>query len=243
MAEHTVGTQEQWEAARDELLTREKELTRLGDEIAEARRELPWVPVEKDYRFQTEDGERSLADLFDGRSQLVVYHFMFGPSYEQGCPTCSTMADTIDGQVPHLADRDVTLICASAAPPEKLQAYRERLGWRFNWVSTAANDFGFDFGFEQTPEDARKMVKAGVPEVVGEGAALAGTDLAGYLTEAPGIMVFARDDDGAVHHTYSATGRGVEILMAYYGVLDRVPKGRNEAGVFWYRPRDQYESS
>src|SRR5690348_10097418 len=155
---HTIGTREEWLVAREELLVREKKHTRLGDELARQRRELPWVPLEKDYRFETEDGPRTLAELFDGRSQLLVYHFMFGPSYEAGCPTCSSMADGIDGLLPHLHARDVTFAFVSSAPLDKLRAYRRRMEWRFPWVSAAGSDFGADMGFARTLEQSREAI-------------------------------------------------------------------------------------
>src|SRR5215216_4786731 len=163
VTEHTVGSQEEWQAARDELLTKEKELTRLGDELARQRRELPWVPIEKQYRFETDEGTKSLAELFDGRSQLLVYHFMFGPEYEAGCTVCSSIADTLSPQVVHLRARDVTLICASHAPLEKLQAYKRRMGWGFDWVSTRDGDFGFDFGFSRSPAEAQALADTPSP--------------------------------------------------------------------------------
>src|SRR5881409_2015446 len=170
MPEHKVGTQEEFDAARDELLAEEKELTRRGDELAAKRRALPWVPVEKDYRFETEDGTKTLAELFDGRSQLLVYHFMFGPSYEAGCPTCSSMADTVDGALPHLHARDVTMTYVSQAPLEKLQAYRRRMGWNMPWVSSTDSDFNFDLGYSRTEEQTREaiapMLEAGPPPIV-----------------------------------------------------------------------------
>src|SRR6266480_3122838 len=189
MTGHKIGTQEEWAAARDELLAREKEHTRLGDELARQRRELPWVRVEKEHRFDTDDGTRTLAELFDGRSQLVVYHFMLGPSYQAGCTTCSSIADAVNGVVPHLNARDVTVLFVSQAPLEKLQAYKRRMGWSFPWVSSANSDFNFDFNVSQTDEQAREavrpMVEAGIPPVLAHMAQTTGTDVAGYLSEAP----------------------------------------------------------
>jgi predicted dithiol-disulfide oxidoreductase (DUF899 family) len=175
MTEHKVGTREEWEAARNALLEREKELTRLGDELARERRELPWVPIEKDYTFDTEDGTKTLAELFDGRSQLLVYHFMFGPSYQAGCPVCSSSADTVNGAVPHLNARDVTMLYVSRAPLEKLQAYKRRMGWGFPWVSSRDSDFNFDFGVSAPEEQISPLLEAGVPPVVERLAADCGT--------------------------------------------------------------------
>jgi predicted dithiol-disulfide oxidoreductase (DUF899 family) len=245
MTDHTVGTREEWLEARDRLLAREKEHTRLGDELAQQRRELPWVRVEKEYRFGTEDGEKTLIELFDGRSQLLVYHFMFGPSYEAGCPTCSSMADGIDGLLPHLHARDVTFVFVSQAPLETLQAYKRRLGWSFPWVSSASTDFNFDLGFssseEQTSEAIAPMLEAGMPPIVAHNASSTGTDIVGYLTQLFGFSAFVRDD-GTVYHTYSTTGRGVEFLMGYYPILDHAPKGRDEGEAWqvWIRRHDEY---
>ena len=257
-----IGSREEWLAAREQLLVREKEHTRLGDELARQRRELPWVPVEKEYRFDTDDGEKALGELFDGRSQLLVYHFMFGPSYEAGCPVNSSIADTIDGVLPHLHARDVTLLLVSQAPLEKLQAYKRRMGWRLPWVSTAHTDFNFDLGFSYTEEQAREAVAqmratgltiqssatgpetgTGLPPIVEHNARSTGTDVAGYLTESPGFSTFVRDD-GAVYHRYSTTWRGLEFLMGYYPILDHAPKGRDEgeAWQLWIRRHDEYES-
>jgi predicted dithiol-disulfide oxidoreductase (DUF899 family) len=242
--EHTVGTQEEWKAARDRLLEREKELTRLNDELAAQRRELPWVPVEKDYRFETDHGEMSLAELFDGRSQLLVYHFMFGPSYEAGCPVCSSITDTIDPQVVHLRARDVTMLLVSRAPLERLQAYRQRMGWSINWVSTAGNDFNRDLGFTHTEEELRPFLEGEVPETVSQMAAACGTDVASYVAEGPGLSAYAISDE-VVHRTYVTSARGLEPAMAYYGLLDRAPLGRNEGGseAFWLRRHDEYETA
>jgi predicted dithiol-disulfide oxidoreductase (DUF899 family) len=245
LTNHRTGTREEWATAREELLAREKEHTRLGDELAERRRELPWVRVEKEYRFDTDDGTRTLAELFDGRSQLLVYHFMFGPSYEAGCPTCSSMADTIDGAIPHLHARDVTMMYVSQAPLEKLQAYKRRMGWNMPWVSSAASDFNFDLGFssseEQTREWVASMLEEGAPPIVEHNARSSGTDATGYLTQLFGFSAFALDD-GVVYQTYATTGRGVEFLMGYYGILDRTPKGRDEGDAFqvWIRRHDEY---
>jgi len=254
MADHRIGTREEWLAARDQLLAREKEHTRLGDELARQRRGLPWVRVEKEYRFDTDDGEKALVDLFDGRSQLLVYHFMFGPSYEAGCPVNSSMADTVDGVLPHLHARDVTFLLASQAPLAKLDAYKGRMGWSVPWVSTSRTDFNFDLGFSYTEEQAREAVAqmrptgvatspgAGLPPIVEHNARSAGTDAVGYLTESPGFSTFVHDDV-AVYHTYSTTWRGLEFLMGYYPILDRAPKGRDEGADWqlWIRRHDEYD--
>jgi predicted dithiol-disulfide oxidoreductase (DUF899 family) len=241
MTEHKIGTREEWQAARDKLLEREKELTRRNDDLARERRELPWVPVEKEYSFETDEGIKTLPDLFDGRSQLLIYHFMFGPAYTAGCPVCSSIADNIDSNVVHLNARDVTMICASRAPLEKLQPYKRRMGWRFDWVSTQGSDFNFDFGFSYTREQVRSFLEGGPPPVVSEVAAACGTDAAGYMTEGPGLSAFAFSD-GVVYHTYATTNRGLEPVMGYYGVLDRAPMGRNEGDPpeFWLRRHDEY---
>ena len=246
MTSHKIGTREQWAAAREELLAREKEHTRLGDELARQRRELPWVRVDKDYRFDTDDGTRTLAELFDGRSQLLIYHFMFGPSYAAGCPTCSSIADNVNGVLPHLNARDVTMLFVSQAPRETLQAFKQRMGWSFPWVSSANSDFNIDLGFsssrEQTREWAEPMLEQ-LPPIAARNARETGTDIVGYLTENFGFSVFVLDD-GDVYHTYSAGGRGVEFLMGYYPILDRAPKGRDEGDGFqlWIRRHDEYNS-
>jgi len=202
--------------------------------------------MEEDYRFETDDGTKTLAELFDGRSQLLVYHFMFGPKYEAGCPTCSSGADGVNGVLPHLNARDVTMTYVSRAPLQKLQAYKRRMGWSFPWVSCAESSFNFDFGFsrteEQTREGIKPMLEAGLPPVVEQLANASGTDIVGYLSEGPGFSAFILHD-GAVHHTYSTTARGLEFLMGYYPILDRAPKGRDEgdASEFWLRRHDEYE--
>ena len=245
MSDHEAVSRDVWTAAREELLAREKEHTKLGDELARRRRELPWVRVEKEYRFDTDDGTRPLAELFDGRSQLLVYHFMFGPSYEAGCPTCSSMADTIDGGLPHLHARDVTMMYVSQAPLEKLQAYKRRMGWNMPWVSAARSDFNFDLGYSHTEEQTREaiapMLEAGAPLIVDHNANASGTDVTGYLTEVFGFSAFVLDD-GTVYQTYATTGRGIEFLMGYYGILDRAPKGRDEGDAWqvWIRRHDEY---
>jgi predicted dithiol-disulfide oxidoreductase (DUF899 family) len=241
--EHKIGTQEEWQAARDELLTQEKALTRRADELAERRRALPRVPVEKEYELETSDGEKSLADLFDGRSQLLIYHFMFGPSYEAGCPTCSSMVDGFDGLLPHLHARDVTMLLVSRAPLERLLAYKERLGWSIPWASSANSDFNFDFGASFHEEQMREAMppEDQLPPIASRNAKETGTDLVSYISEMFGATVFAREDD-AVYKTYATTGRGVEFLMGYYPILDRTPKGRDEGKAFqtWIRRHDEY---
>jgi predicted dithiol-disulfide oxidoreductase (DUF899 family) len=249
-----VGTREEWLAARTKLLEQEKELTRRSDELARQRRELPWVRVEKDYRFQTDEGTKTLAELFDGRSQLLVYHFMFGPEYTAGCPTCSSIADSFDGIVVHLRNHDVTMLCVSRAPLEKLRAYKRRMGWQFRWVSSAGSDFNFDFGVSFTEEQQREggeynfrsfptmqpIIEADVGPIVQQAAAT-GTDPAGYLREGPGMSAFALSD-GVVYNTYSAYARGLDVLMGYYQWLDRAPLGRNEGDPpeLWIRRHDEY---
>ena len=243
MTEHKVVSRADWQAARDELLGREKELTRMGDELARQRRELPWVAIGKEYVFDTDDGPRPLAALFDGRSQLMVYHFMFGPAYEAGDPSNSSMADAFDGLLPHLHARDVTLVLVSRAPLAKLQDYKRRMGWRVPWVSAANTDFSLDLGVSYTPEQVRGwgLTAGSLPPIVASNAASAGTDIEGYLTESPAVSVFTLQD-GAVYQTYAAGARGVEFLMPYYPILDRVPKGRDEGDAFqtWIRRHDEY---
>jgi predicted dithiol-disulfide oxidoreductase (DUF899 family) len=244
MTDHMVVGREEWEAAREELLRREKEHTREADELARQRRELPWVAVEKEYGFDAEDGKRTLAELFDGRSQLLIYHFMFGPSYEAGCPTCSSMADGFNGLLPHLHARDVTLMCVSRAPIEKVQAYKQRMGWSFPWVSSANTDFSFDVGAAITQEQAREQM-AQVDErelpIAQHLATASGTDLLDYVAEIPSMSAFTLQD-GTVYQTYGTTWRGVEFLMGFYPVLDRAPKGRDEGDAFqtWIRRHDEY---
>ena len=244
MTDHEVASREEWLAAREQLLAREKEHTRLGDDIARQRRELPWVRVEKEYRFDTDEGEKALVELFEGRSQLLVYHFMFGPSYDLGCPTCSSSADAVDAVLPHLNARDVTFVYVSQAPLQQLQAYKRRMGWRFPWVSSARSDFNFDLGFSRTEEQAREAfapMLAAMPTIVEHNASSTGTDVVGYLTEGPGFSTFTRDDD-TVYHAYSTTARGLEFLMGYYPILDRAPNGRGEGEAFqlWLRRHDEY---
>ena len=246
MTAHTTGTRDEWLAARERLLAREKEYTRLGDELARERRELPWVPVEKEYRFDTDNGERELGELFDGRSQLLVYHFMFGPSYAAGCPVNSSIADAVDPVLPHVHARGATVVFVSQAPLENLQAYKRRMGWSFPWVSSAPTDFNFDLGFSWTAEQGRQAVAAmadSLPPIVEHNARASGTDAAGYLTESPGFSTFVREED-TVYHAYSTGRRGLEFLMTYYGILDRAPQGRDEgeAWQLWIRRHDEYES-
>jgi predicted dithiol-disulfide oxidoreductase (DUF899 family) len=242
MTSHRVGTQEEWQRERETLLAEEKELTRRGDELTRKRRALPWVPVETRYTFETERGRETLADLFDGRSQLLVYHFMFGPPYTAGCPVCSSIADTLAPQVPHLEARDATLMLASRGPLERLLAYRERMGWAIDWVSSAGTEFNRDLGFQYTDEELKPFLEGEIPPTVEENARMCGTDVLGYVTEGPGLSVYARDD-GAVYRTYVSTARGLEPAMAYYALLDRTPKGRNEDGArpLWVRRHDEYE--
>jgi predicted dithiol-disulfide oxidoreductase (DUF899 family) len=241
MTQHRRGTHEEWQAARDKLLKREKELTRLNDEVAAQRRALPWVSVEKNYGFETEGGTKSLADLFDGRSQLLIYHFMFGPAYAAGCTVCSSIADTLDPNAIHLRARDVTLICSSRAPLDKLLAYRERMGWSFEWVSTVGDDFHRDLGFAPTEEELKPFVEGEIPPTVSQMAERSGTDIAGYVSDAPGLSAYALSD-GTVYRTYVTTARGLEPAMAYYGLLDRTPMGRHEERdeTFWVRRHDEY---
>jgi predicted dithiol-disulfide oxidoreductase (DUF899 family) len=249
---HTTGTREQWLAARLDLLKAEKELTRRSDELARRRQELPWVRVDNAYRFETEQGSASLADLFRGRSQLLVYHFMFGPDYKAGCPSCSSIADGFDGFAIHLANHDVTLTAVSRAPLAKLQEYRRRMGWTFPWASSAGSDFNFDFNISFTEEQQREgtveynyqrgrhaMDAVPAPEPVAQFAATCGTDASTYARDRPGLSAFVLED-GAVYHTYSAYARGLDGLWGMYQWLDRAPKGRNETGI-WWRRHDEYE--
>ena len=243
---HETSTREEWLSARAALLEREKEHTLLGDELARKRRELPWVRVEQEYRLETGDGPKPLAELFDDRSQLLIYHFMFGPSYEAGCPVNSSIADTFDSLIPHLNARDVTLIAVSGAPIEKLLAYRERMGWSFTWASSFESDFNADLGFSSSLEQTRAAIAPRIdslPPVAFRNAEECGTDIYGYLTELFGFTAFTLED-GTVYQTYSVTGRGVEFLMPYYGFLDRAPKGRDEGDAWqlWIRRHDEYEN-
>ncbi len=245
MTGHRIGTREEWAAAREELLAREKEHTRQGDELARQRRELPWVRVEKDYRFDADDGPRTLAELFEGRSQLLIYHFMFGPSYEAGCPINSSIADNINGLLPHLNAHDVTMLLVSQAPVEKLNTYKRRMGWDIPWVSSANSEFNFDLGYSTNEEQTRAWLAqnlGSLPPIVDLNASASGTDVAGYLTESPGFSAFVLED-GVVYQTYATGWRGVEFLMGYYPILDRAPKGRDEEDGFqlWIRRHDEYD--
>jgi predicted dithiol-disulfide oxidoreductase (DUF899 family) len=256
---HQIASREEWLAARLELLREEKELTRRSDELARRRQELPWVRVDKEYRFDTNEGNVSLADLFRGRSQLLVYHFMFGPDYTAGCPSCSSIADTFNGFVVHLANHDVTLSAVSRAPLAKLQTYKQRMGWTFPWASSLGGDFNFDFNASLTEGQQREgaaynyrrepaFVVLGIGNSLtkrGEGpvaetAVMTGTDVATFTRERPGMSAFVLED-GVVYHTYSTYSRGLDVLWGMYQWLDRAPKGRNETGV-WLRHHDKYES-
>ncbi len=243
MTDHKIVSRQEWQAARAGLLRREKDLTRMGDELARQRRALPWVAVEKEYRFDADNGPRSLAELFDGRSQLMFYHFMFGPAYQAGCPVNSSMADGLNGLLPHLHARDVTFLLVSQAPLAELQAYKRRMGWAIPWVSAANTDFNYDQGASYTPEQVQAwgLNDSPLPPIVAVNAAATGTDIDGYLSESPAVSVFTLRD-GAVYQTYATAGRGVEFLMNYYPILDRVPKGRDEGDAFqtWIRRHDEY---
>ncbi len=252
MIDHKTGTREEWLAARLELLKAEKELTRRSDALARQRQELPWVRIDKEYRFETDEGRASLADLFRGRSQLLIYHFMFGPDYKAGCPSCSAIADGFNGFVIHLANHDVTLSAVSRAPLAKLQAFKRRMGWTFPWASSFGSDFNLDFSAGLTEEQQRKggveynyrreapwQVSDGKGPVV-EFATMAGTDAATFVRERPGMSAFALKD-GVVYHVYSTYARGLDGLWGMYQWLDRAPKGRNETGL-WWRHHDQYDS-
>ena len=243
MTDHRIATQEEWQVERDALLDEEKILTRRSDELARKRRQLPWVRVEKDYRFETERGTKSLAELFDGRSQLLVYHFMFGPDYAAGCPVCSSIADTLAPQAVHLQARDTTLLLASRASLEKLLAYRERMGWPIDWVSSGGSDFNRDLGFLNTKEELKPFLDGEIPPVVEQMADATGTDVAGYVSEGPGLSAYVHED-GTVYRTYVTTARGLEPAMAYYGLLDRTPRGRHEEGELehWLRRHDEYDA-
>ncbi|MBO9356282.1 DUF899 domain-containing protein [Bordetella petrii] len=255
MTPHTIGTRENWLAERRALLQAEKELTRRSDELARRRQELPWVRIDKPYRFDTETGPATLADLFQGRSQLLIYHFMFGPDYQAGCPSCSSIADGFNGIVPHLANHDVMLMAVSRAPLPKLAAYKQRMGWTFPWASSAGSDFNADFNIwfseaQQRDGDIeynyrreqkfgwRQGQEGGGQPAEDQIAAMCGTDAATFQRDRPGVSAFAREGD-AVYHTYSAYARGLDGLWGMYQWLDRAPKGRNETGV-WWRRHDEY---
>jgi predicted dithiol-disulfide oxidoreductase (DUF899 family) len=251
MTDHTPGTREQWLVARLELLEAEKALTRHSDELVRLRQRLPWVPVQKDYRFDTDAGAASLADLFRGRSQLLIYHFMFGPDYTAGCPSCSAIADGFDGSVVHLANHDVTLCAVSRAPLAKLAAYKQRMGWSFPWASSFDSDFNYDLHVTHTEEEwqsgaveynfrAVDLRPAEGSPIASEFASSVGTNWATYRQEGPGMSAFALED-GVAYHTYSAYGRGIDGLWAMYQWLDRAPLGRNETRPWWHR-HDEYES-
>ena len=258
MTEHMTGTRNEWRAARLELLEAEKELTRRSDELARRRQELPWVRIDKAYRFETDGGSVSLKDLFRGRSQLLVYHFMFGPDYTAGCPSCSSIADGFEGIAVHLANHDVMLWAVSRAPLAKLQAYKRRMGWTFPWASSFGSDFNYDFQVAFTEGQQQSGVveynfhamdtrsDLGEPQTV---LGVFGTDVATVTREAPGMSAFALED-GVVYHTYSAYTRGLDGLWGMYQWLDRAPRGRNETmvrgfgvlrGAFWYRRHDEYD--
>lgn len=254
MTTHKTGTREQWLAARLELLDAEKALTRQSDALAERRQALPWVRVDKDYLFETDEGKASLADLFRRRSQLLVYHFMFGPDYEAGCTSCSAIADGFNGIGVHLANHDVMLWAVSRAPLPKLLAFKRRMGWIFPWASSHGSDFNFDFNVSITEEQQRKggieynyrrsghVMTGSTPSPVAiENAARAGTEPAAYMRERPGLSAFVLED-GVVYHTYSTYARGLDGLWGMYQWLDRAPKGRNENG-FWWRHHDRYEQA
>ena len=241
MPSHPTGTREQWLAARGELLAKEKELTRRGDQLAAERRGLPWVEIDKQYRFDTDAGPATLAGLFDGRPQLIVYHFMFGPDYTAGCPTCSSIADGFNGNIAHLNARDTTFTCISRAPPDKLQAYKKRMGWDFPWASCYGSAYPWDLQIAYPAETARGWLAGGVPPVAAKNAAECGTEPAVYVSEQP-IMNCYTLEDGNVYLTYSTTARGLEFMMVYYGLLDRTPLGRNEGdkSQLWLRRHDEY---
>ena len=260
---HKTGTRKQWLAARLKLLEAEKELTRRSDDLARRRQKLPWVRIDKEYRFETDEGSTLLGDLFRGRSQLLVYHFMFGLDYTAGCPACSAIADGFDGLVVHLANHDVTLSAVSRAPFTKLQEYKERMGWTFPWASSLGSDFNFDFNVWFTEEQqreggveynyqhevsarhslarkkARNWRSRDDQGPVAEIAAMTGTDVATYTRERPGMSAFTLED-GVVYHTYSTYARGLDVLWGMYQRLDRAPKGRNEMGI-WFRRHDEYD--
>ncbi|HEY6124536.1 MAG TPA: DUF899 domain-containing protein [Steroidobacteraceae bacterium] len=249
---HTTGTRKEWLAARLDLLKEEKELTRRSDELSERRQSLPWVHIDKEYRFETDSGSASLKDLFRGRSQLMVYHFMFGPDYKAGCPSCSMIADGFEGFAVHLANHDVSLCAVSRAPLPKLQAYKRRMGWTFPWASSAGGEFNFDFNISFTEEEQRAGTieynfnrgghamdaSSKWPEPVVQFAATCGTDAPTYTRDRPGMSTFVMKD-GAIYHTYSTYARGLDGLWGSYQWLDRAPLGRNETGVWWKR-HDEY---
>ncbi len=250
MTTHKTGTREEWLAARLDLLDAEKALTRQGDELAQRRQDLPWVRVDKDYRFDTDEGKASLADLFQGRSQLLVYHFMFGPDYKAGCPSCSAIADGFNGFAVHLANHDVMLWAVSRAPLAKLTAFKQRMGWTFPWASSQGGDFNYDFNVSFTEEQQRSgnrqynyrrghaMTEAALPPTPIKFAEMAGVEPMAFLREHPGMSAFVLED-GVIYHTYSTYGRGLDGLWGMYQWLDRAPRGRNEDGP-WWRHHDRY---
>jgi predicted dithiol-disulfide oxidoreductase (DUF899 family) len=242
MPNHKIVDLDEWTAARNELLVLEKELTRRSDELAQRRQGLPWARIDKEYTFQTTAGPRTLAQLFDGRSQLVMYNFMFGPDYEAGCPVCSSIADSFNGVLEHLKARDVTMICVSRASIAKLDAYRQRMGWDFPWASSFESDFNFDFQRSVPKETVAGWFDGDIPDVPARIAADCGTDPISYMAERPSLSVFTLSD-GDVYMTYSTTARGLEVVMNYYGILDRTPGGRNEgepADPSWMRRHDEF---
>jgi predicted dithiol-disulfide oxidoreductase (DUF899 family) len=258
MATHTTGTREEWLKARLALLEAEKALTRSSDEVAKQREALPWVRLDKEYRFDTDEGPATLKDLFGGRSQLLVYHFMFGPDYRAGCPSCSAIADGFNGSVVHLAHHDVTLMAVSRAPLAKLQAYKRRMGWTFPWASSFVSDFNFDFNVSFTEQDQREgleynyrhvppkaasapISRSDVATPVEQFAAGVGTDVAAYTRERPGMSTFVLED-GVVYHAYSTYSRGVDAIWGMFQWLDRAPKGRNETDL-WWRRKDEYNKA
>ena len=247
MTDHKIGTREEWLSARLELLKAEKELTRRSDELAEWRQKLPWVRIDKQYRFETDNGTVSLVDLFRGRSQLLVYHFMFGPEYTGGCPACSAVADSFNGFAVHLEHHDVAMIAVSRAPIAALETYKRRMGWTFTWVSSLDSDFNYDFNTSFTEEQQRsgridynyRTIEAKtLDSAPREFAAMTGTDISTYTREAPGMSAFVLSD-GVIYHTYSTYARGLDALWGMYQWLDRAPNGRNETGP-WFRRRDEY---
>ena len=251
MTTHTIAKRDEWLAERLKLLEAEKDLTRRSDELAQRRQALPWVRVDKAYRFDTDQGSASLTDLFQGRSQLLVYHFMFGPDYTAGCPSCSMIADGFDGFAVHLANHDVMLWAVSRAPLAKLQSYKRRMGWRFPWASSFRTDFNSDFGISFTEAEQRAgsieynyrrdgdaMDAKSAPEPVRQFADMCGTDAPTFTRDRPGMSAFVLEG-GAVYHTYSTYARGLDGLWGAYQWLDRAPKGRNEAGI-WWRRHDEY---
>lgn len=261
MTTHATGTREEWLAARLQLLEAEKELTRRSDEVAKQRRALPWVRIDKDYRFETDDGKASLSDLFRGRSQLLVYHFMFGPDYKVGCPSCSAIADGFNGSAVHLANHDVMLTAVSRAPLPKLQEYKRRMGWTFAWASSFGGEFNADFGVSFTEEQQRRGIEYNYqledpvvperqqaaasesptsPEADRLSALTSGTDADTYTRERPGMSAFVRES-GVIYHTYSTYARGLDVLWGMYQWLDRAPLGRNETGI-WWRRHDEYDN-